>query len=221
MTSLYLFLLQFLNFLAFSPSLPQGDATLSEEEQILRAIALSLGQDTEGEREKEREEKEREKKRQEEEERRRKEEELLRPLDKTALDDFSNELLEGCIELTSSVAESVCQICDLVSALTRRNGAEWRSRTLDKIKTQVCLEHALFISCRCTCALEAGPPRDGKALDATSDIISIGIVVYCRLKLLVNSLFCHHRMLRVAVVTGMWVYSIPNDILFLFCFPLL
>ncbi len=108
----------------------------------MRAIAMSLGQDAnaeqEREKERQREEEERERKRQEEEEKRKKEEKLLRPLDKAVLDEFSEELLMGCMELVSSVAESVYRICDLVSALAKRNGPEWRNRTLGTIKLQVC-----------------------------------------------------------------------------------
>ncbi len=101
---------------------------------------MSLGGGGDAEQEKEREkqkEKEEERKRQEEEEKRTRELESLRQLDKTLLDQFSDELLRGCIKLVSSVAESVYRVCDLIAALAKRNGTEWRNRTLDTIKTQV------------------------------------------------------------------------------------
>lgn len=102
---------------------------------------MSLGQSVEPElerrREKEEEEEERERQQREEEEKRRREEELLRPLDKAVLDEFSDQLLFRSMELVSSVAESVYRICSLIAALTKRNGTEWRARTLDTVKTQV------------------------------------------------------------------------------------
>ena len=118
-------------------------APLSEEEQILQAIALSLSQDKDSEdekkkaEEKKRKEEEDKKRKEEEEERRRREE--LKPLDKSLLDDFSNNLLSGCIELASSVAESVYRICDIVVSLAKRNGPEWRNMALDRVKAQVLL----------------------------------------------------------------------------------
>ena len=76
----------------------QATAEVSEEEQIMQAIALSLGENVTPEQKREeekaaREKEEEEKKKREEEEVRRKEEEerrKLTPLDRAVLDDFSN-----------------------------------------------------------------------------------------------------------------------------------
>ena len=113
----------------------------------MRAIALSLGQESSATAEKGSEQQEKEK-REEDEERKRKEaeekererlrlRELLKPIDSATLDDFSNELLPRCVELASSVAESVYRTCDLISALAKRNGKEWTKQALLRVKTSV------------------------------------------------------------------------------------
>ncbi len=111
---------------------------MSEEEQILRAIALSLGQEEVG---KEQEEAKRlevlqEKARKAAEEKEREHREMV-PLHKVVLDDFSSKLLPGCLELASSIAESVYRVCDLVSALAKRNGEAWRSEALSTVYDKV------------------------------------------------------------------------------------
>ena len=120
----------------------QVDAELSEEEQIMRAIALSLGQDIDGAQPPSVDEKEKEaaKKREEEEEKVRKEEEekekvrrSMEPLDKALLDHFSDLLLPGCIKLASTMSECVYRVCDLISALAKRNGGNWRTKALENV----------------------------------------------------------------------------------------
>ena len=110
-------------------SILQLDAGMSEEEQIMRAIALSLGQDVK----KEEEEKKEETKKEEEKEAK----DDLSPVNKELLYEFSDVLLPGCIELASSVSDSVYRVCDLLSALAKRNGGEWRSRALERVRNQV------------------------------------------------------------------------------------
>ena len=118
---------------------------LSEEDELLRAIALSLGQDgssgsssskTEEQKEKEKEPSASSSK--DEEKKKSDEDEDLNPLAKEVLDGFSDALLSGCIELVSRVPECVYRVCDLLAALAKRNGQEWRNRALVTVKDKVC-----------------------------------------------------------------------------------
>ena len=98
----------------------------------MRAIALSLGQDIdpklkEKEEAKKKEEEDKVQKLTEEKEREQRE---MKPLDKSLLDDFSNKLLPGCLKLASSISESVYRVCDMIVALSKRNGESWRNRSL-------------------------------------------------------------------------------------------
>jgi len=112
----------------------------------MRAIALSLGQDIGGAKppsgdEKEKEAaKKREEEQEEKEEKARKEEDekervrrSMEPLDKALLDQFSDLLLPGCIKLASTVSECVYRVCDLISALAKRNGGNWRTKALENV----------------------------------------------------------------------------------------
>ncbi len=117
----------------------EGEEELSEEEQIMRAIALSLGQDVtkqakEKEETRKKEEEEKARKLTEEHER---EQRVMEPLDKAVLDDFSSKLLPGCLELTSSIAQSVYRVCDLIVALAKRNGESWRNNALVTVHDKV------------------------------------------------------------------------------------
>lgn len=112
----------------------------------MRAIALSLGQDAEAEPEPPPDNKEQEaaKKKEEEEKKAKKEEEekekvrrSMEPLDKVLLDDFSDLLLPGCLRLAATVSESVYRVCDLISALAKRNGGDWRAKALEDVSEAV------------------------------------------------------------------------------------
>lgn len=105
----------------------------------MRAIALSLGEDItakakEKEEERKKEEEEKAKKLAEEKEREQKE---MEPLHKAVLDEFSSKLLPGCLELAASISESVYRVCDLVSALAKRNGEMWRNEALTTVHDKV------------------------------------------------------------------------------------
>ena len=103
----------------------------------MRAISLSLGHDIEPQDTKkqgEEKKKETKDKAKEEEER---EKRSMEPLDKALLDDFSDHLLPGCLSLASSVSESVYRVCDLISALTKRNGGKWRAKALGEVRHAV------------------------------------------------------------------------------------
>lgn len=101
----------------------------------MRAISLSLGQDVEAQDSKEQEvAKKKEVDDKTKKERKRK---SMEPLDKALLDDFSDLLLPGCLTLASSVSESVYRVCDLISALTKRNGEKWRAKALGEVRHAV------------------------------------------------------------------------------------
>ena len=119
----------------------QSNSQMSEDEQIMQAIALSLGQDVAADAaadEKAKEEEEAKKKEKEEKElKRQKERELMAPVSKEELDEFSDVLLAGCLELCVSVNDSVAGIIDLISAVGKRNEDEWREKALVQIKEKV------------------------------------------------------------------------------------
>lgn len=116
---------------------------LSEEEQISRAIALSLEQG-ETKEQKEAREKEEAKKKEEEEEKERllaeekeKEYDLLRAMDKSILEDFSDVLLPSSVELAATVPDCVCRVSDLIVSMAKRNGDEWWYRGVERFKNNV------------------------------------------------------------------------------------
>ena len=114
----------------------QGTDNLSEEEQIIQAIALSLEQ-TKAAQEEEAKKKEAEEKERQRERKKQKDKEALQPLDSSILDDFSNTLLPGSIDLVTSINGSVHRVCDLILALAKRSGQEWSIRSLRKIMSLV------------------------------------------------------------------------------------
>ena len=114
---------------------------LSEEEQIMRAIALSLGQElpspktatrskdtTAMEEEVKKKKKKREDKR---------EEDVLTPLDTGILDRLGDSLLEGTLSLVSNVRGTVHRACGLICALVKRNGPDWKQTVLSRVKAEV------------------------------------------------------------------------------------
>lgn len=116
---------------------------MSEEEQIRRAIALSLGQDvdTEAKEKEEAKKKEEEAKIQKQLEEKERERKAMEPLDKALLDKFSDMLLPGCLDLAASISESVYRVCDLISALAKRNGESWKNNALNTVHDGVSLLH--------------------------------------------------------------------------------
>ena len=117
--------------------LVQSSGQLSEDEQIMQAIALSLGQDVNADQKAKEEEEAKKKEKEEKEHKRQKEREIMTPVSKAELDEFSDILLSGCLELCVSVSDSVAGICDLISAVGKRNKDEWREKALVQIKEKV------------------------------------------------------------------------------------
>jgi E3 ubiquitin-protein ligase HUWE1 len=116
----------------------QNTGQLSEDEQIMQAIALSLGQEVSVDDKAKEEEEAKKKEKEEKELQRQKERELMTPVSKEELDEFSDILLAGCLELCDTVNDSVVGICDLISAVGKRNEDEWREKALVQIKEKVC-----------------------------------------------------------------------------------
>ena len=117
----------------------QSANQMSEDEQIMQAIALSLGQEVAADDKAKEEEEAKKREKEEKELKRQKERELMTPISKEELDEFSDILLAGCMELCTSVNDSVAGICDLISAVGKRNEDEWREKALVQIKEKVCI----------------------------------------------------------------------------------
>ncbi|KAK7483667.1 hypothetical protein BaRGS_00025100, partial [Batillaria attramentaria] len=83
------------------------DVDLSDEDQMLRAIALSLGENA------------------------------VMSTDQSVLDDFTDAMLPGCLNLLDMLPETVYRVCDLLTVVTSRNGSDWRDRTLATIVSEV------------------------------------------------------------------------------------
>ena len=113
---------------------------MSEEEQILRAIALSLGQElpspkaaTRSKVTTAKEEEVKKKKKKED----KREEDVLTPLDTGILDRLGDSLLEGTLSLVSNVRGTVHRACGLICALVKRNGPDWKQTVLSRVKAEV------------------------------------------------------------------------------------
>ena len=61
----------------------------------------------------------------------------LVPLDSSLLDLFSDQLLEATLNTVCQIEDTVYRSCDLIIALCRRNGPQWRDNAITKIKNKV------------------------------------------------------------------------------------
>ncbi|XP_054708625.1 E3 ubiquitin-protein ligase HUWE1-like [Uloborus diversus] len=102
------------------------DWEMSEEDQMLRAIAMSLGENVlvstnqvEGESNKTDEQKEYEF-----------EQKVEEPLSSPTVDGFTENIVEGCLKLADVLPETVYRCCDLLISVAARNGEKWRNRFL-------------------------------------------------------------------------------------------
>lgn len=118
---------------------------MSEEEQIARAIALSLGQDISSESKPVKSEPPKGdtpkvvKKEVKEE---KVKDEDLQPIDAEVLRRFSDKLLEDILRVLCNVRSTVYSACDLFSALAKRNGPQWRTKAITRIKEEVSLPYS-------------------------------------------------------------------------------
>ncbi|XP_056278229.1 E3 ubiquitin-protein ligase HUWE1 isoform X8 [Pseudoliparis swirei] len=123
------------------------DLTMSEEDQMMRAIAMSLGQEVSMEQRSDSPEEAA--RRREEEDRRareRAEEEEVRclerfmeaePLDPKELHTFTDSMLPGCFHLLDELPDTVYRLCDLLMTAIKRSGPEYRELILGQVVHQV------------------------------------------------------------------------------------
>uniref|UniRef100_A0A4W5NRB2 HECT, UBA and WWE domain containing E3 ubiquitin protein ligase 1 n=1 Tax=Hucho hucho TaxID=62062 RepID=A0A4W5NRB2_9TELE len=123
------------------------DMTMSEEDQMMRAIAMSLGQevsmeqrsDSPEEAARHREEDDRRARERTEEEEARCLERFLEaePLDSTELHTFTDSMLPGCFHLLDELPDTVYRLCDLLMTAIKRSGPEYRDLILRQVVNQV------------------------------------------------------------------------------------
>uniref|UniRef100_A0A8C7QUY2 HECT-type E3 ubiquitin transferase n=1 Tax=Oncorhynchus mykiss TaxID=8022 RepID=A0A8C7QUY2_ONCMY len=126
---------------------PPIDMTMSEEDQMMRAIAMSLGQevsmeqrsDSPEEAARRREEDDRRARERTEEEEARCLERFLEaePLDITELHAFTDSMLPGCFHLLDELPDTVYRLCDLLMTAIKRSGPEYRDLILRQVVNQV------------------------------------------------------------------------------------
>ncbi|XP_049513921.1 E3 ubiquitin-protein ligase HUWE1-like [Dermacentor silvarum] len=112
--------------------LPGSDLEMSEEDQMMRAIAMSLGENVTAGQAKEddkvmRDEEEDDEKVQPEEE----------PAESYVMDRFTENMLPGCLRLLDALPETVYRVCDLLGAVVARNGVVWRDQMLASLLQEV------------------------------------------------------------------------------------
>ncbi|XP_076876895.1 E3 ubiquitin-protein ligase HUWE1 [Brachyhypopomus gauderio] len=123
------------------------EIAMSEEDQMMRAIAMSLGQevsmeqrsDSPEEAARRREEEERRARERAEEEEARCLERFLEaePLDSSELHAFTDTMLPGCFHLLDELPDTVYRLCDLLMTAIKRNGPEYRDLILHQVVNQV------------------------------------------------------------------------------------
>ncbi|XP_076304373.1 LOW QUALITY PROTEIN: HECT, UBA and WWE domain containing E3 ubiquitin protein ligase 1 [Tachypleus tridentatus] len=118
------------------PRWPQSGAEFQaeEEDQMLRAIAMSLGENVlvstnqvEEEPRKVDDQQELEREEQQDEE----------PLSSKIIDDFTDRMLPGCLRLLDTLPDTVYRVCDLLVAVVNRNGESWRDRMLEQLIQEI------------------------------------------------------------------------------------
>ncbi|XP_055022354.1 E3 ubiquitin-protein ligase HUWE1 isoform X8 [Boleophthalmus pectinirostris] len=123
------------------------DLTMSEEDQMMRAIAMSLGQevsmeqrsDSPEEAARRREEEDRRARERAEEEEARCLERFMEaePLDPQELHAFTDAMLPGCFHLLDELPDTVYRLCDLLMTAIKRSGPEYRDLILGQVVHQV------------------------------------------------------------------------------------
>ncbi|XP_078001474.1 E3 ubiquitin-protein ligase HUWE1-like [Glandiceps talaboti] len=126
--------------LTHPPPLPTGsqdlvaDLGLTEEDQMMRAIAMSLGENVLMSTEEEEEKKKKEEEKKKEEQRKSLEDKdkirIENPLEKEVLNNFTAKMMPGCLKLLDLLPDTVYRMCDLLVVANVRNGDEWRDEML-------------------------------------------------------------------------------------------
>lgn len=104
--------------LAHPPSLSL-DVPMSDEDQINRAIEMSLGAAESSSAETQTSEDEDE------------------PMSKQMMDEFTKDILPGCLRLLDTLPETVYRVCDLLIAVAQRNGDEWMRSILKQLIEEI------------------------------------------------------------------------------------
>ncbi|XP_045688766.1 E3 ubiquitin-protein ligase HUWE1 isoform X8 [Phyllostomus hastatus] len=123
------------------------DLSMSEEDQMMRAIAMSLGQDIPMDQRAESPEEVACRKEEEERKAREKQEEEeakclekfqdADPLEQDELHTFTDTMLPGCFHLLDELPDTVYRVCDLIMTAIKRNGADYRDMILKQVVNQV------------------------------------------------------------------------------------
>uniref|UniRef100_A0A4X2LQ38 HECT, UBA and WWE domain containing E3 ubiquitin protein ligase 1 n=1 Tax=Vombatus ursinus TaxID=29139 RepID=A0A4X2LQ38_VOMUR len=123
------------------------DLSMSEEDQMMRAIAMSLGQDIpmdqraespeEAACRKEEEERKAREKQEEEEAKCLEKFQDAEPLEQEELHGFTDAMLPGCFHLLDELPDTVYRVCDLIMTAIKRNGADYRDMILKQVVNQV------------------------------------------------------------------------------------
>ncbi|XP_069785223.1 E3 ubiquitin-protein ligase HUWE1 isoform X3 [Narcine bancroftii] len=123
------------------------ELSMSEEDQMMRAIAMSLGQDIpmdqsaespeEAARRKEEEERKARERQEEEEARSLERYQDAEPLEPPELNAFTEKMLPGCFHLLDELPDTVYRVCDLIMTAVKRNGADYRDLILKQVVEQV------------------------------------------------------------------------------------
>ncbi|GCB69809.1 hypothetical protein scyTo_0012493 [Scyliorhinus torazame] len=123
------------------------ELSMSEEDQMMRAIAMSLGQDIpmdqstespeEAARRKEEEERKAREKQEEEEVKSLERYQDVAPLEPDELNSFTEKMLPGCFHLLDELPDTVYRVCDLIMTAIKRNGADYRDLILTRVVEQV------------------------------------------------------------------------------------
>lgn len=95
------------------------DVPMSDEDQINRAIEMSLGAAESSSTEAHPSEDEDE------------------PMSKQMMDDFTKDILPGCLRLLDTLPETVYRVCDLLIAVAQRNGDDWMKRILKQLIEEI------------------------------------------------------------------------------------
>ncbi|XP_064606987.1 E3 ubiquitin-protein ligase HUWE1-like isoform X3 [Liolophura sinensis] len=59
------------------------------------------------------------------------------PLEKAELDKFTTDVLPGCLQLLDSIPETVYRVCDLFVVVAHRNGNDWRNGALKTVVKEI------------------------------------------------------------------------------------
>ncbi|CAL1528834.1 unnamed protein product [Lymnaea stagnalis] len=106
----------------------------NDDDQMMRAIAMSLGENAVMSTDQGKNEGKDEKVNNEAEEKQEAEE----PLDTAVLDEFTYNIFPGCLNLLDTLPETVYRVCDLLIVVMARNGASWKRETLGTLCKDLC-----------------------------------------------------------------------------------